>query len=171
MRYSRTDLLQLKDQHLVFDEDYSFMDEISKQFPRIRKINDINVRGDGVYDPGTQHLDIHLEIEGSVIVGCDISGEDVIVPVNTESDEIFTFNRKEDDVNIVKSEGEFINLWPTVFQLIMMEIPFKVVKQGKIDYPKGNGWEVISEGDYQKEKSNQVDSRLAILKDYKPQDE
>lgn len=52
-----------------------------------------------------------------------------------------------------------------------MDIPLKVVKPGVIDYPKGDGWEVISEETYQKEKKRNIDPRLSILKDYKPQDE
>ena len=61
MKYSRTDLLQLKDYHLVIDEDITFTDEISKQFPRIRKINDMNVKVDGIFDPGSQQLAVHLD--------------------------------------------------------------------------------------------------------------
>jgi uncharacterized protein len=171
MKYSKTDLLQLKDYHLVIDEDIIFTDEISKQFPRIRKINDMNVKADGIYNPGSQQLAVHLELRGSVIVGCDITFEDVVVPIETEADEIFTFDKKEEDINILKADGEIIELLPTVLQLILIEIPIKVVKSGKIDYPKGDGWEVISEDTYLKQKKKRVDPRLAKLKEYIPQDE
>ncbi len=171
MKYSRTDLLQLKDYHLVIDEDITFTDEISKQFPRIRKINDMNVKVDGIFDPGSQQLAVHLELRGSVTVGCDITFEDVVVPIETEADEIFTFDKKEEDINILKADGEVIELLPTVLQLILIEIPIKVVKSGKIDYPKGDGWEVISEDTYLKQKKKRVDPRLAKLKEYIPQDE
>ncbi|HQB33054.1 MAG TPA: hypothetical protein PLI19_06945, partial [Erysipelotrichaceae bacterium] len=69
MRYSRTDLLQLKDYHLVIDENISFTEKIAKQFSRIRKINEMNVTADGTYDPVSEQLLIHLEVKGSVIVG------------------------------------------------------------------------------------------------------
>lgn len=171
MRYSRKDLLQLKDYHLVFDEDITFDSDISKSFPRIRKINEINVKGDGTYDPSTQQLFIHFILEGSVIVGCDVTSEDVIITIDTEADEIFSFDKNDRSVDIIHSQGEIIELLPTIFQLIVMEIPIKVVKEGIIDYPKGDGWEVISEKTYQQEKVKHVDPRLSILKDYKPQDE
>ncbi len=171
MRYSRKDLLQLKDYHLVFDEDITFDSDISKSFPRIRKINDINVKGDGTYDPSTQQLSIHFILNGSVVVGCDITFDDVIVPIETEADEVFTFDRNVQDIGIIQAQGEYIELLPTIFQLIVMEIPIKVVKSGNIEYPKGDGWEVISEKTYQQEKTKNVDPRLSILKDYKPQDE
>lgn len=149
MRYSRTDLLQLKDYHLVIDENISFTEKIAKQFSRIRKINEMNVTADGTYDPVSEQLLIHLEVKGSVIVGCDITGVDVIVPIDTAADEIFTFDKSEEDINILKAAGEYIELLPTVMQLILIDIPIKVVKSGMIDYPKGDGWEVITEETYQ----------------------
>ena len=171
MRYTRADLLQLQDYHLEINDEITFSDEISKQFPRIKRIDTIHVNAEGEYDPETQHLNVHFEINGSVVVPCDITGEDVSVPIDTESDEIFSFQKNEDDYNIIKSEGNHIELLPTIFQLIMMDIPIKVVKTGEIEYPKGEDWEVITEETYRKEKENTVDPRLAILKDYKPQDE
>ncbi len=171
MKYSRSDLLQLKDNHLSIDEDLIFSDDISKQFPRIRRINQIHVNADGRYSPEQQRLYVHFDIKGSVIVGCDITGEDVEVPVDTEDDVIYSFDKKEEDIDIVKAEGEYVRLLPTIFQLILLEVPIKVVKPGEIDYPKGDGWEVISEADYQQMKEKTVDPRLAKLKEYKPQDE
>lgn len=171
MRYSRKDLLQLKDYHLVFDEDITCDEDISKIFPRIRRLKEINVKGDGTYDPSSQRLYVHFILNGSVIVGCDITSEDVEVPIDTEADEIYTFDKNEQDISVIASQGEYIELLPTIFQLIMMDIPIKVVKEGNIEYPKGEGWEVVSEKTYQQQKNKTVDPRLSILKDYKPQDE
>ncbi len=171
MKFSRADLLQLKDYHLVLDEDIIFDDDIHKQFPRIRKINQMNVKVDGLFNPETQKLVVNLKLNGLVTVGCDITFEDVLVPIEVEADEIFTFDKREEDINILKVDGEEIELLPTILQLILIEIPIKVVKSGKIDYPKGEGWEVISEETYQKQKEKRVDPRLAKLKEYIPQDE
>lgn len=167
MRYSRNNLLQLKDYHLVIDEDIS-SEDLSDKFDRIRRFEKVNVKVDGYYDPDTQHLDAKFDIKGDVVVGCDITGEDVNLKIHSLGEEVFTFNRKEDDIDLIKSEGDYINLLPTIFQLIMLEIPIKVVKPGKIDYPKGDGWEVISEEDYLANKEH-GDPRLAVLKEYKPQ--
>ncbi len=171
MRYSRNDLLQLPNQHLSIDEDLTFEDGISEKFPRIRKIKSIHVSAEGDYLAEVQHLNLHLNLTGTIVVGCDITGVDVDLDIESEADEVFSFNREQEDIDIVKSNGDKIELLPTIFQMILMEIPIKVVKPGKIDYPKGDGWEVISEEDYRKLKENRVDPRLAILQDYKPQDE
>jgi len=171
MKYSRTDLLQLKDYHIAFDENLIFTDEIRKQFPRIRKINEINVKGNGDYNPEEQRLYINLKVNGSIVTGCAITREDVTVPIETEDDVIFTFDKRENDVDIIHAEGEYIELLPTIFQMIMLDVPTQVIKPGKIDYPKGDGWQVISEEKYLQLKQNEADPRLAILKDYKPQEQ
>ena len=52
----------------------------------------------------------------------------------------------------------------------MMEVPLKIVKEGLTQYPKGDGWEVVKEEDYIKEKSKEIDPRLAKLKEFKLED-
>ncbi len=171
MRYSRTDLLQLKGGHLSLDEDLTFTDDISSQFPRIRRLSSINVKAEGDYKSEQQRLYVTFRISGTVIVGCDITGEDVEVPIDTEEEAVFSFNKKEDDITIVPANGQYIELLPEIFRAILLDIPTKVVKPGKIDYPKGDGWEVVSEEVYEQQKKNEADPRLAKLKEYIPQDE
>ncbi len=170
MRYSRAELLQLPNYHLVFDENIVFEKDTYKKFPRIRDSRDINARGDGKYDPKTQRLYLNLHVTGYVTVGCDITSEDVELHIDTEADEILSF-QKEEDVEIIQSNGDYIEILPLVFQMIMMEIPIKVVKEGPIEYPSGDGWKVMDEKTYEMEKQNRIDPRLAILKNFKPQDE
>jgi len=40
-----------------------------------------------------------------------------------------------------------------------MEVPLKIVKEGLTQYPKGDGWEVVKEEDYIKEKSKEMSCR------------
>ena len=88
------------------------------------------------------------------------------------ADEIISFDKADaDDVDILKAENGYVDLLSIIFRQILVEVPIKVRKPGNIDYPKGDGWEVVSEDTYQQEKSNKIDPRLAVLKDYKPQDE
>lgn len=47
-----------------------------------------------------------------------------------------------------------------------MEVPHKVVKEG-VEYPKGKGWEVVTEDDFNASKKNAIDPRLAKLKEFK----
>lgn len=66
-----------------------------------------------------------------------------------------------------EAKGDIVELYPVLFQLIMMEIPYKVVKEGLTDYPKGKGWEVVREEDLIASKEKAIDPRLAKLRDFK----
>lgn len=172
MRYSRIDLLQLPDHRLDFDEEIEFDPETYKQFPRIRKLMNVKASGHGEYNPDEQRLYLNLHVRGTMICPCDITLEDVEVPFDSEADEIISYAREDaDSIEILKPENGYVELLPLVFRQILIEVPIKVKKAGVIDYPKGDGWEVISEETYLREKANKTDPRLAALKDYKPQDE
>ena len=172
MKYSRKDLLQLPDRILHFDEKIVFDDETYKQFPRIRKLENVRAVGEGRYEADEQRLYLHLDVSGVLTCPCDITFEDVIIPFDSDADEIISFDKKdEDNIEILSVEGEYMELLPIIFRQILLEVPIKVRKEGKIDYPEGDGWRVMDEETYQREKEGRIDPRLAILKDYKPQDE
>ena len=82
--------------------------------------------------------------------------------------EAFAFTKCDDDVH--EAKGDVIELLPVIFQLILMEVPLKIVKEGAV-YPKGNGWEVMREETWQREKSSEIDPRLAKLKEFKVTDD
>ncbi len=172
MKYSRKDLLQLPDNHLSFDESIEFVEDTYQQFPRIRKLKDVQTKGEGIYDPASQHLDLHIHVEGIMTCPCDITFEDVDIPFSSDADETISFNKNDsEDVEILIAEGDSIDLMPLIFRQILLEVPIKVKKEGEIEYPKGEGWEVVDEATYQKEKDNQINPQMAALRDYVPQDE
>ena len=172
MRYSRIDLLQLPNHRLEFDEDIEFDPETYKQFPRIRKLSNVRASGQGEYNTDEQRLYLKLRVSGVMTCPCDITLEDVEVPFDSEADEIISYAREDaDSIEILKPENGYVELLPLIFRQILIEVPIKVRKPGAIEYPKGDGWEVISEETYLREKANRTDPRLAALKDYKPQDE
>mgnify|MGYP002869914438 CR=1 FL=1 len=172
MRFSRTDLLQMKNQHLSFDEEIVFDEETLKPFSRIRKLRDVRAVGEGEYNAQQQRLYLNLKVSGVMTCPCDVTGEDVEVPFDSVADEIISFDKSDaDNIEILKPENGVIEMLSVIFRQILVEVPIKVRKPGSIEYPKGDGWEVMSEEAYQKEKQSRVDPRLAALKDYIPQDE
>ena len=172
MKYSRKDLLQLPDRHLSFDEFIEFDEDTYKKFPRIRKLRNVEAKGEGDYDAATQRLYLNLHVTGTMTCPCDITGEDVDLDFDSEADEIISYNKKDfENIEILQAEGEYIELLPIIFRQILVEVPITVVKPGKIEYPKGEGWAVMDEATYQKNKAGKVNPALAALKDYIPQDE
>lgn len=168
MKWSKTELYQHADEVLDFDEQLTFDKSAYAQIDRLRDIQDVRVQGEGRYDSTCQRFVVNMTIHGTMVVPCAITLEDVLVPLKTTATEVFAFEKSdEEDVHVVK--GDVIELFDLVFQLILLEVPFKVVKPGLKDYPKGEGWEVMPEKQYRALKKSQEDPRLAKLKEYKPQ--
>ena len=162
MLIRKTDLLNAELDQLQSEEDLTFSSEELVEYPRIRKILQAHVEYRGKYDSGMDHLYMMFHIQGKMIVPCDITLEDAEYDYDFEETVDFVFHEEEDPNVYVIKENQF-ETKPIVLQLIHQDIPLKVVKKGKIDYPKGNGWEVMTEEEYQKSKENQIDPRWAKL--------
>ncbi|MHC1736290.1 MAG: DUF177 domain-containing protein [Erysipelotrichaceae bacterium] len=170
MKWSKTEILRSADKALVLDEEIAFSPATFDGNDRIRKLEKVHVTASGLWDGNQNVLRVHLDVSGVMVVPCAITDEDVLVEFKTEDDPVFSFG-KTDDEEAIEVKGDTVELMPVVYPLIMMEIPLKVVKPGLKDYPKGDGWEVLTEEEYLREKQSQIDPRLAKLRDYKPKDE
>lgn len=170
MKWSKTEILRSADKALVLDEEIAFSPATFDGNDRLRKLEKVHVTASGLWDGNQNVLRVHLDVSGVMVVPCAITDEDVFVEFKTEDDPVFSFG-KTDDEEAIEVKGDTVELMPVVYPLIMMEIPLKVVKPGLKDYPKGDGWEVLTEEEYLREKQSQIDPRLAKLRDYKPKDE
>ena len=164
MKWSKAELIRKGNCDIAINESVTF-DLAGLATDRLRDLKNVTVTGNGHYDPELQQFGADLRITGDMVVPCAVSLEDVIVPFETSSYEVFSFIPcEEDGVHIVKKD--VLELYPVVFQLILAEVPLKVVKDG-ISYPKGEGWEVIREEDYNRQTKQEIDPRLAKLKEFK----
>lgn len=169
MKWSRAQLLQAENCTIYFDETIDFGPEIFAKMNQIRGLQDVTVSGNVHYEASSERVFADLDIEGVMIVPCSITLEDVEYDFHTKSLEVFSFE-KTDDEDVHEVKGDVVELLPVIFQLIVMEVPLKIVKEGLTQYPKGDGWEVVKEEDYIKEKSKEIDPRLAKLKEFKLED-
>ena len=169
MKWSRVDLLQAEKHTIEFDDAIEFNSATFDKMHQIRGLHDVTVSGNIHYDTISDRVFADLDIEGVMIVPCSITLEDVEYDFHTKSLEVFSFEKTEDeDVHEVK--GDVVELLPVIFQLILLEVPLKVVKEGIKEYPKGDGWEVVKEEDYLKSQKDEIDPRLAKLKEFKLED-
>lgn len=166
MKWTKAELLNLRENQVDFDEVVQFDERCFAKEVVLKGLKDVHVSGTGAFGHELDNFEFDLTIEGVMICPCAITNELVEVPFETYSHEIFSFvDTDEIDVHVVKNE--IIELIPVVFQLIHLEIPLKVVKEGLVDYPQGDGWRVMKEEDYERSKVKEVDPRLAKLKDFK----
>ena len=128
MKWSKTELINQGNQELTINEAVTF-DPESLASDRLRDLKNVTVTGSGHYDPSRQRFEADLKVTGDMVVPCAVSLEDVIVPFETSSHEVFSFLPCEEaEVHVLKKD--VLELYPVVFQLILAEVPLKVVKSG-----------------------------------------
>ena len=168
MKWSKRELAGLENGSLKFSEDLQFCPSDLEAYPRIRKVLEAHCEGKGTYEPEEEKLYLKLKISGTVVVPCDITLDDVDVDVESEDEVVISFN-PESYPDAVIAENNVIDTLPVVLQLIYMDLPTKVVKPGITEYPSGDGWEVVTEEQYEKSRGKGIDPRLAKLLEYKPE--
>ncbi len=166
MKWSKIDFLNAKNHTIVFDESIVIQKDFFKKEHQIRDLKNINVSGTLRYDMDEELIHCDIEIEGTMILPCSLTLEDVEYDFTTESYETFSFVKHERMEDIHYCNKNQLELLQVVIQLISMEVPLRIVKETTNAYPKGEGWEVTSEEAYRKAEKP-LDPRLAKFKEYK----
>lgn len=104
----------------------------------------------------------NVNVKGQMICPCAVTNEDVSLELDINEE--ILFNSEEELVYQFDNE---LDVKALVYTLISKEIPIKVVKTGKIEYPIGDGWQVITEEELAKQRQSKSDPRWAKLKDFK----
>ncbi len=165
MKWTKSELLNTRGHEFEFEEQVQFDEHAFDKVSSLHHVEDVFVSGVGHLNDDGQ-FEVDIDIEGVLICFCSITNELVEVPFETNSHEIFSFVDTEDvEIHVVKNE--IVELIPIIFQLILLEVPLRVVKEGEIDYPKGDGWRILSEQEFEESSKNQQDPRLAKFKEFK----
>ena len=158
-------LVKQKDGHFSFEETLIFPNEMFQNLSHINGLKETHVTGTGHLDKESQQLYVAFHIDGQMILPCAISLEELDYPYDIDSSAIFAFYKPADDEDVIEVKRNVVDLTPVIFQEIMMAVPMRVVKEGATLKEEGHGWKVLSEEDV-KQDSQEIDPRLAILKDY-----
>ena len=164
MKWTRSELLR-QSQKVTFDEDVEIDASVFAGSSRINAVKDVRVDGSGWLDDEADRFYAEIHITGTMLCPDAITGEEIEVPFETDSDEVYVFeDTDEDGARIVKDE--VIELLPAVIDDILLEVPLQVTEAAEGEYPEGNGWKIYSEAEYQEMLKEKVDPRLQILKDF-----
>lgn len=147
--------------HLEIEDDVDF--SFAKLDPNhIRKIENTHVKVVGQeYD---EIIYLELEINSDVTGVCSYSLEDV--PLHLHFKESLEFsNEIEDDEEIIYVDKPIFEIDEYILELIIAEVPLKLVKKGAKLPSSGKDYRVISEDEYLKEKSEKKDDRWSKLDD------
>jgi len=174
MKFQKTDLDALEVPYFRIDEELEIEVE---DHPRCREIRNVHVAGDAFYEKHDAELSVQLDIEGEMVVPCAITLKPLTIDFSVHYDEIFSFfepyveeNETMDEESveeIIFVDSDEIDLEAHLRSVVLAEIPLKVVDPDLEEYPEGDGWVVMTEEEYEEEKSQQIDPRLAKLKELK----
>ena len=163
MKFLRSELEKLQVSRIDISEDLEFQLD---NHPLCQEIKEVHVEGYAFYDYQSGRFSIDLDIDGEMIVPCAITLKPLSYEFETSLSEVFSFYEpdEEDEVTIYV-EGDEIDFGPFIFGAVLAEVPLSLKDPDLETYPEGDGWSVITEKEYQKQKSEEIDPRLAKLKE------
>ncbi len=103
----------------------------------VRKMDKVKVTG-LIKVNYENNIELDLDVSGNFIMPCEITDEDVNVPFSTHIEDEILENTLNDDF--------YLDLSNVLWENIVLEIPFKVIKEGaKINCLQGEGWQLSEE--------------------------
>ena len=135
------DITKLKSgilEYIDIDFNYSFSSEELKNTDII-SLDNVNIKGDISYNYGEYY--ISLDIKGEFILPCSLTLEPVTVPLNTHVEGNLEEILKEIGQNLTNT----LDIFPIIWENILMEVPLKVVSDKPITKTSGDGWKLITE--------------------------
>ncbi|MTT32004.1 hypothetical protein GMB86_08265 [Terrilactibacillus sp. BCM23-1] len=168
LKWTLSDLLKNKEEGYVVDETVQLPLDLFHVDPEIRQLSPIHVHG---YVEFMRHsITFHLTIDGTMVLPCAITLEDVDYPFHIRTSETFLLSPNyrdeeldEDDL-VHTIEDDEINLTPYIVEAILVEKPMRIVSESaeKRANPSGEGWDLVSENEQKK----MIDPRLEKLKKF-----
>ena len=128
----------------------------------LRRLEDVEGDISFYYDVADK-LKVNYQLSGVMICPDAYTMEDVEVQFDISEDEDVSSKEDEDGFYL----GQDIELEQLVRSIVFPEVPIKVVKNKKIEYPRGDGWAFVSEEDFESSKREEIDPRLQKLTEFK----
>ena len=141
------------DEYTNIDLNYSFSKEQLNN-TGILELNNVSMKGQITKNFDKLHL--NLKVEGVMILPCSISLKPTKYPFLSQIDDDLD-NLLED---FDKNEANTLDIFPIIWENILMEIPLKVVNDDLSDVKtEGDGWKFITS------KEERINPELEKLKD------
>ncbi|TQR07067.1 YceD family protein [Psychrobacillus soli] len=173
MKWAISQLAKYRENGMPLDE-FVTLENVKERNPDVRSISPVHVKGHCTF--GAAQMNCHFQLSGTLILPCARTWEDVEYPFEIQSDEIFNWSeaaaasaRAYDNFHVV--EGDVIHVDPVLEELILLEIPLQVYKEGadQFKHEGGNGWSYTTDddlNDMQEDEQPKLDPRLADLAKY-----
>ncbi len=169
MKFTRIDFLNAENHVIDIDEWIAVEENDLLHHTSVKSVPEVHVTGTLDFD-GKSLVSSDLELDGTMIVSDSITDEDIEVQFETTSQQTYSFAPVEDaeDQEIIVVKKDTIDINPEIFQAILYEAPMSITRLPRDQYPKGDGWQLLSDQDKDEPK---IDPRWEKLKDFKLDDD
>lgn len=169
MKYTRIDFLTAENQTIHIDEEISVEESSFLHNTEVKSIPHCHITGTLHFD-GRNRVSSDLHLEGVMTVLDSITGQDLDLDFDTESQTVYSFEPVTDEDEVIPVKKDTVDINPEIFQAIVYEAPMSITRLPREEYPSGNGWKLISDQDPQTP-SDEIDPRWAKLKDFQIEDD
>lgn len=149
----------------AFDEKLVYESAEIRRIPRLLDLKDVRVVGTGRFDSIGNRLHLTFTVTGAMVLPCARTLEPVDYRFDIDHDDSYSF-ADDDAANERLIRGNALDLNAVVYELILVSVPMRVVKEGAEYPPARDNWQVLSEDQLANRKRDEIDPRLAKLKDY-----
>lgn len=168
MKFTKKDFLNAKNGIIEIDEWIAVEENDLLHHTQVKSIPEVHVTGTLQFDHRSLVFS-DLDLDGVMIVLDSITMEDLEVAFDTKSQETYSFDPiKENDEDIIVVKKDRVDINPEIFQAIIYEAPMSITRLPRDQYPKGDGWQLLSDQDKEEPK---IDPRWEKLNDFKLDDD
>ncbi len=168
MKITKKDFLNAKNGIIEIDEWIAVEENDLLHHTQVKSIPEVHVTGTLQFDHRSLVFS-DLDLDGVMIVLDSITMEDLEVAFDTKSQETYSFDPiKENDEDIIVVKKDTVDINPEIFQAIIYEAPMSITRLPRDQYPKGDGWQLLSDQDKEEPK---IDPRWEKLNDFKLDDD
>lgn len=168
VKFTKKDFLNAKNGIIEIDEWIAVEENDLLHHTQVKSIPEVHVTGTLQFDHRSLVFS-DLDLDGVMIVLDSITMEDLEVAFDTKSQETYSFDLiKENDEDIIVVKKDTVDINPEIFQAIIYEAPMSITRLPRDQYPKGDGWQLLSDQDKEEPK---IDPRWEKLNDFKLDDD
>ena len=168
VKFTKKDFQMAENGVISIDEWISVEDNDFLRHTQVKSIPEVHITGTLQFDQSSLVFS-DLELDGVMIVPDSITLEDLEVIFDTTSQVTYSFDPvTQDDDEIIVVKKDTIDLNPEILQAVIYEAPMHITNCPRDQYPKGDGWQVLSDQD---PKEDKIDPRWAKLNEFKMDDD
>lgn len=146
-----------RESSILVNETYNF-DSSTFNKNEILDISPISITGE-ITKSNYGSYDLNLSVEGTLVLPCSVTLKPVELPFSIfiEGDSLELL--MEIDSNYNNNNDNSIDIFPIIWENILMEIPMKVTCLDVDQFTSGDGWQLVTE------EEEDINPELAKLKD------